>query len=55
MERKLEEHFDLIQATLTDMYNIATGIEIEKAGALHFAKMRERGHKIKGIWEVTKV
>lgn len=55
LERQLEEHFDLIQATLTSMYKIATPLEIEKASAKHFAKIRGRKHKIVGMWEVNKL
>jgi uncharacterized protein YfbU (UPF0304 family) len=55
LERKLEESFDAIEATVNYMHKIATGVEIEQAGAKHFMKMRDRGYNIIGLWEVTRV
>lgn len=54
IERRIEESIDAIQANITYMHQIATDEQIDIAWAKHEQKMKERGYKVKGYFEVTR-
>ena len=52
-EEEISEALDLIQATLTYITHEYTKAEIEEAVKLHYDKLIGRGHKLKGVLNIS--